>query len=245
MPRIIPVLDVLRGRAVHARAGRREDYRPLRSTLRRGSDPLALAAAVGETFRPAALYLADLDAIAGGAPDLDLYRRLAPLVPETWIDCGLRVESGLRPIMEADVGRVVVGLETVAGRDAVRRIVDLIGPGRVVFSLDLREGRPLFATGADWGTDDPRRIIGDVVEDGIEAVILLDLARVGTARGVGTIELLRVLKGDHPEVEWVAGGGVAGVEDIRMLGQAGASAVLVASAIHDGRISPSDAPILD
>src|SRR6185437_3283064 len=105
------------------------------------------------------------------------------------------------------------------------------------FSLDLRDGRPVVAAGADWGTDDPRRIVEMAVAEGVESAILLDLARVGSGRGVGTVDLLESLARDHPGVEWVVGGGVAGPEDVEALGRSGASAVLVASAIHDGRIT--------
>ena len=52
MPRIIPVLDVLRGRAVRAVGGHRENYRPLRSGLRLGSDPLTLTCAIRGAFGP-------------------------------------------------------------------------------------------------------------------------------------------------------------------------------------------------
>ena len=68
-------------------------------------------------------------------------------------------------------------------------------------------------------------------------MILLDLARVGMGGGVGTRGLLADLAARHPGVEWIAGGGVASVEDVEAIGRAGASAVLLASALHDGRIA--------
>jgi phosphoribosylformimino-5-aminoimidazole carboxamide ribotide isomerase len=241
MPRIIPVLDVLRGQAVRAVAGRREDYRPLRSGLRRGSDPLDVAGAVREAFGPIELYLADLDAIAGAAPDVDLYRAVAGLGLAAWIDAGLVDTRGVGLVLGAGAARVVIGLETSAGRGAVRRIVEVAGPDRTAFSLDLREGRPIVGPEARWGSDDPREIVDGVIEEGITTVLLLDLARVGTGRGVGTVALLRELKTRHPGVEWVVGGGVAGASDVEGLGRVGASAVLVGSAIHDGRITPADA----
>jgi phosphoribosylformimino-5-aminoimidazole carboxamide ribotide isomerase len=240
MPRIIPVIDVLRGRAVHARGGRRDDYGPVRSVLRPGSDPIALAAAFRDVLGLAEIYLADLDAIAGAPPSVGLYRDLADLGLSTWIDAGLRDGSGVAPLLASGVGRVVVGLETVAGRGGLRRICRDAGPGRVVLSLDLRVGRPVVAPGADWSDADAGQIVASAVEEGVGTVILLDLARVGGGRGVGTIGLLERLAGEHAEVEWVVGGGVAGREDIERLGRSGASAVLVASALHDGRIAAAD-----
>ena len=76
------------------------------------------------------------------------------------------------------------------------------------------------------------------VDAGFRTAIVLDLARVGMGGGAASLGLLRDLAARHPEVEWVAGGGVRDRSDVDALSIAGASAVLVGSAIHDGRIAP-------
>ncbi len=181
--------------------------------------------------------MADLDAIAGARPALRLYQELARLGLETWIDAGLHDAEDVKPLVDAGVSRIVVGLETIANGESLPGIVQAAGLSRVVFSLDLRDGRPIVAPAARWGTSDARQIATRAVHAGSTTVIILDLSRVGTGRGVGTADLLRDLVRTHPQVEWVAGGGVAGNADVEALGRAGASAVLVGSAIHDGRIT--------
>ena len=233
MPRIIPVLDVRGGVAVHARGGHRDDYAPLRSRLRPGSDPILLAEAVRDVFGLRDLYLADLDAIAGLPPSVDLYRALVDLGIRMWVDPGLRDGSMAVEILATGVTRAIVGLETVDGPEGLHDALRAFGPSRLAFSLDLRDGHPI-ATG--WREDDPFQIAATAIEAGIETVILLDLARVGLSRGVGTLPLLRRLSEAYPTVEWVAGGGVAGIDDLDAIGRAGGSAALVASALHDGRI---------
>ena len=64
--RVIPVIDLKGGLAVHAVRGDRERYRPLRSRIAEGSDPVDLTHAVRERFGLDELYVADLDAIGGG-----------------------------------------------------------------------------------------------------------------------------------------------------------------------------------
>ena len=63
--RIIPVLDLQGGQAVHAIAGDRAHYRPIQSVLHEGPDPIGLARAYRDSLGLRDLYLADLDAIAG------------------------------------------------------------------------------------------------------------------------------------------------------------------------------------
>src|SRR5947209_7775724 len=62
--RIIPVLDLKAGLAVHAVAGDRAYYQPIRSILHQGSDPIGLARAYRDKLGLSDLYVADLDAIA-------------------------------------------------------------------------------------------------------------------------------------------------------------------------------------
>jgi phosphoribosylformimino-5-aminoimidazole carboxamide ribotide isomerase len=236
MPRVIPVLDILRGQAVHARGGRREDYRPVRSILRRGSDPIDLATAFRDDLGLDEVYVADLDAIAGSGPSFSIYRDLAALGLVTWIDAGLRDGHAVPELLDAGVGRIVVALETVAGPEALVEILRTATPRRVAFSLDLRDGTPLVPDGIDWGSDDPSSIARTVIGMGVRTVILLDLARVGSGRGIGTEELLRDLSLTYPSIEWIVGGGVARLGDLEILGGIGASAVLLGSGLHTGLI---------
>ena len=75
---------------------------------------------------------------------------------------------------------------------------------------------------------------------GVTSVLVLDLARVGMGGGTGTEELCQRLAQAHPMLHIAAGGGVRSVADIRRLGEHGVSTVLVASALHDGRLSRQD-----
>jgi phosphoribosylformimino-5-aminoimidazole carboxamide ribotide isomerase len=243
--RLIPVLDLKAGRAVLAVAGDRDHYRPVRSVLHEGSDPLVLARAYRDWLGLSELYLADLDAIAGLPPDVSLYRELQNLGLSLWVDAGVRGPESLAPLAGTGVATVVVGLETVRGPVALAGLIDALGPA-MAFSLDLRDGRPLAVAGRFWppGAGDPRRYAEDAIRHGCRRLLLLDLARVGTASGTGTTPLLRELRSAHPAVEIAVGGGVAGPADLHALAGAGASAVLVGSALHDGRISRDEVEAL-
>lgn len=237
--RIIPVLDLKAGQVVHARAGRRQQYRPISSRLTQSSDPIAVAQAFQAHFHWTDLYLADLDAIVGAAPALPTYVALRSLGFRLWIDAGVRDVSGSERVSTSGIEQVVVGLETVAGPDALAEICHRIGPDRVAFSLDLKDGLPLGNL-LRWPRPDPWSIATQALAIGLRRIIVLDLARVGGHAGTGTEELCKWLASRHPEVEVVAGGGIRGSTDLRRLQASGVHAALVASALHDGRLRPED-----
>ena len=133
----------------------------------------------------------------------------------------------------------VAGLETLASLEQLSAFIDLFGPSRLIFSLDLNAGRPLTQLSA-WRDQSPEHIAAAAAELGIERIIILDLARVGTGEGIGTEALARTLRQQHPHLELIGGGGIRGPEDLRHLAIGGYSAALVASALHDGRIKPSE-----
>ncbi|GAC1310259.1 MAG: HisA/HisF family protein [Isosphaeraceae bacterium] len=237
--RLIPVLDLRAGVVVDARGGDRRYYRPAVSNLHEGSDPLAWAKKARDAFGATELYVADLDAIEGSPIAWEPIERLARIVPKLWLDPGARDANGWERLPEQ--ARLVAGTETLNGSAELKTLVERLGPKRTVLSLDLREGRPLVAQGSSW-TDplDPRAIAREAIDQGIEEIVLLDLARVGSNKGTGSLDLLRTLSRQYSLIRWAVGGGISGRSELVELAEAGASAALIGSAWRDGRIKHAE-----
>jgi phosphoribosylformimino-5-aminoimidazole carboxamide ribotide isomerase len=235
---IIPVLDLKRGRAVHAVAGRRAYYQPVQSILHASSDPLELAFTLRAVLGLHTLYLADLDAIGGDAPNLALYQQLISSGFDLIVDAGLRdLQSAERMVLlDRSSSVIVAGLETLESACTLSAIVQAMGADRTIFSLDLDDGRPRKAAQSTWRSHDSFELACAAIENGVRHILLLDLARVGTGRGSGTKGLIERIRARNPEVNVSAGGGISGIAEVLDLKNAGACAVLVASALHDGRI---------
>jgi phosphoribosylformimino-5-aminoimidazole carboxamide ribotide isomerase len=237
--RVIPVIDLKQGHVVRGIGGRRETYQPVVSSLTQTSHPTEIAQAFQARYGFTELYLADLDAIAGASPAVTVYRDLKQLGFRLLVDAGVRDASQARALGDAGVDHVVVGLETVSGSIAVREILNLLNPDRVVFSLDLFAEKPL-GHAAGWRRFTPHGIADEVIELGVRRLIVLDLARVGMRSATGTEALCGQLSARHAAVEFIAGGGVRHKEDLDHLARHGVRAALVASALHDGTLRPED-----
>jgi phosphoribosylformimino-5-aminoimidazole carboxamide ribotide isomerase len=239
--RILPVIDLLGGAVVRGVAGRRKEYRPLVSPLCSTAAPLDVARAFRHRFGLEELYLADLDAIGGAPPALEIISSLRDDGFRLWVDAGVRRPAQARQLAALGAG-VVVGLETLAGPGDLAAILAEQGPG-LVLSLDLRAGVPVTPC-EEWKGLAPLDVAAAVITLGVRRLLVLDLTRVGVGSGTGTEGLCAALVESYPGVEVIAGGGVRGPDDLRRLNACGVKATLVASALHDGALTRADVEAL-
>jgi phosphoribosylformimino-5-aminoimidazole carboxamide ribotide isomerase len=231
--RVIPVIDVKGAAAVHAVRGERERYRPLRSEIVAGSDPVEVTRAVRDTLGLDELYVADLDAIAGRPAHLETIAALAREA-RVMVDAGVTEVAAVGRLLDLGAARVVIGTETLADEQALERLRAALPDAPLVVSLDLRAGRVLSPQSDLRGLGAPEAL-ARLGRSGVREAIVLDLARVGSGAGPD-VALARELSARFPELELLAGGGVRDVADLRALAEAGAAGALVATALHSGAI---------
>lgn len=245
---IIPVLDITGGIAVHAQGGDRTRYAPLQSDLVPGQvgDAIAFLRAFHTRLGIHTCYVADLDAIQGGAVQRTLLRELAALhttgAGALLVDAGTHRVEDVVEILSCGAGEIVIGLETLHSFSDLRNIVEIVGSSRVVFSLDLRRGTPVLHPAMQdlrGARPDPMNVACQAAENGVSTILVLDLDRVGTGMGVdlGLIESLRARLGG---IRLLAGGGVLTRRDLERMCDAGCDGALVGSAIHQSRLTIAD-----
>jgi phosphoribosylformimino-5-aminoimidazole carboxamide ribotide isomerase len=232
--KIIPVIDVLGGRVVHAVRGRRKEYQPLKSNLCASTDPVDVAAAL-KALGFGELYLADLDAITRGQANFSIFKNIADKTGlELMVDAGVDTLKKAESVLESHVSKVIIGTETLPSASLVAEAVKLFGSEKVMVSLDLMGDRVI--SGFELGTlKDPMALLREFQEAGVSQVIVLDLARVGSGEGVNVPFLREVLK--KIKVNVYVGGGVREIKDLMELKGVGVFGVLVATALHSGKIS--------
>ena len=235
--KIIPVIDVLNGIAVHAVRGRRKEYQPLKSVLCNSVDPFEVA----KTFKTlgfSELYLADLDAITGKQVNFEVYRRIACETGlKLMVDAGVSDIEAAKKMLENQASKVIIGTETLRSKSFVEQAVKLLGNDRFIVSLDLLGDKVLVKLGYD-GCKNTLCLLSDFRRMGVLEFIVLDLARVGSGEGVNMDFLKKTIASLGMGV--YVGGGVRGVADLIELRDLGVSGVLLATALHNGKISITD-----
>ncbi len=227
---IVPVIDLKGGVVVHARRGRRDEYAPLHSPLVAGCEPVAVARALGKACRTTRLYVADLDALAGEPVDEATLMALAS-VAEAWVDAGATTPGSAAALARAGAARNVVGTESLEAGAAV----DPGGSPPFVLSVDLRNGR-LISPDPELAGREPTAAAPLAQRLGVNELLVIDLARVGSGSGP-PLDALAQLASALPTTAIYAGGGVRDDADLRALESAGATGALVATALHEGRLT--------
>ncbi len=237
---ILPVIDLLQGQVVAARAGRRSTYQPLQSPLANDARPKSIAAAYASQLKLDQVYVADLDAIHGAAPAWAIYEQIAAQGLQLWIDAGAGLPASVAALAaRSGAGQPfqpIVGLETLASRQALHEILHAVERQRVVVSLDLRHGRP-WTKVETWRRGRSIEVAKDLLDMGVERMILLDVSRVGRGAGVGTRKLLREIRRRNKVVELYCGGGIQSIEQVRQLRQEGCDGVLIGTMLHTGKLN--------
>lgn len=227
---LIPVIDLMAGQVVRGVRGERSAYRPIRSSLCDSSAALDLAPRLLERAASGTLYIADLDALMGGELQFDILAALLDYLPavQLWLDGGFRDAAAIDALRRrlgtrADRVTPIVASESLADADTAHRCLDA-HRAHCILSLDRRQGSLLDAAGCHahpaWWP---------------ERVIVMTLDRVGADTGPD-LDTLRSLQALRPDVRLIGAGGVRDGADLRRAAESGASAWLVASALHDGRI---------
>jgi phosphoribosylformimino-5-aminoimidazole carboxamide ribotide isomerase len=228
--RIVPVVDLKGGIVVHARRGQRAEYAPLRSPLVDGCEPVAVARALCAAGQASTLYVADLDAIAGAPADTETLAALSALA-ELWVDAGATTRERAAALAGAGAARNVVGTESLPSG----AMDDSDAPRRVL-SVDLRDGR-LVSPRPELAGREPAAAASLATALGVRELLVIDLLRVGSGSGP-PLRAVAELAAGLPGVAIYAGGGVRNDDDLRALESVGAAGALVATALHEGRVTP-------
>ncbi|MBO8179654.1 MAG: HisA/HisF family protein [Archaeoglobus sp.] len=211
------VVDIKDGKVVAGKSGEREKYPPISSVS--GVVNSDDAVEVVEEIRPRFLYAADLDRIMGNGNNSDVLLKLSKRVEELIADCGFRKPEELENLPFTPV----VGTETF----------DITQLDRKCYvSIDFKE-KFLDASGKFDSWEEAVEFLNSL---SLEGIIVLPIHAVGTMKTDFSILEQALEISEHPIL---LGGGISGIEDLERLKEMGCSGVLIATAIHKGRIPVS------
>jgi len=225
---IIPVLDIKGGIAVSGKAGNRKAYKPLKNVFHNSPSPLKIAEALKKAGA-SEIYVADLDSIAGKGSNLELVGKMNLIIP-VMLDCGAYdMNSFYNATIVAN--KVIVATETLRNIDELYEIFCRVNPERIVLSIDVLDDKIL----SKQLELDFKILIKHLEVLRPSEVILLDISRIGTEKGINKT---LIDKFASTKASIIYGGGIT-QEDLVHLRERGIERVLVSTALYSGKMIPS------
>jgi phosphoribosylformimino-5-aminoimidazole carboxamide ribotide isomerase len=214
---IIPVIDLMHGQVVHAKHGLRERYQPIKSQLCDSSDALNVVTALLKLYPFRTIYIADIDAILGSGSNDSLIDKINLKFPNLniWLDAGSHHTS--------IKSTAVLGTECISD---LQRYLENKNPH--VLSLD-------FNTNGAMGISE----LHDSAQYWPTEVICMTLNAVGGAQGIDAARLEQIIALNKSSKLYAAGG-VRNIEDLQTLASMSLAGALIASALHNGKITQTD-----
>jgi phosphoribosylformimino-5-aminoimidazole carboxamide ribotide isomerase len=231
---VVPAVDVQDGQVVQLVGGERD-------TGKAYGDPVEAAqrwvAAGART-----LHLVDLDgAFEGERANADAIAAVVDAVDpavDVQLGGGIRTVEDATALLETGVDRVILGTAAVENPDIVAEISDSY-PGTVLVSLDAKDGEVVVSGWTEGTGLNPAAAAERYADLGAGGILFTDVDVEGQLAGVRTDAVERVV--DAVDIPVVASGGVATIADIRALKDAGASAVVVGTALYEGEFTLEEA----
>jgi len=226
---IYPAIDLRQGRVVRLMQGD-----PDQETAY-GNDPLAVA----ERWQDAGarwLHVVNLD----GALDQAAGENLAAL--ERILSTGLRVQFGggmrdaaaIGHALRLGVERAIIGTAAVENPAMVDEVLAAHGAERIAVGIDARDGRVQTHGWQEAASMTAAELARHWAGRGLRWVIFTDVARDGMGTGVNLEATAALARETGLDV--IASGGVASLEDVERVYEAGLSGVIIGRALYEGHV---------
>jgi phosphoribosylformimino-5-aminoimidazole carboxamide ribotide isomerase len=223
---VVPAIDVLDGRVVRLRAGRRE------AVTIEGGDPVELARRFADEGAHR-LHVVDLDGAFSGTPSRGLVAALAGIGLPVQVGGGYRSASAIAEAMNAGADRVMVGTAALSPGFLADALA-MASPDRLVVAIDVADGRVVVEGWTAITPVTPAALARRCAESGVRRLLVTSTVRDGSLAGPDTSLLASVTPVGLPVL---AAGGIASLDDLVTLRSLGCEGAVVGSALLAGRFT--------
>ncbi|MEI2709333.1 MAG: 1-(5-phosphoribosyl)-5-[(5-phosphoribosylamino)methylideneamino]imidazole-4-carboxamide isomerase [Chitinophagaceae bacterium] len=229
---VIPAIDIIDGKCVRLTEG---DYAQKKIY---NENPLDVALEF-EDAGLQRLHLVDLDGAKAGA--VKNWKVLETIASKTKLTIdfggGIKTEKDVQIVFDSGSALATVGSIAVKDEALFVSWLQQFGAENFLLGADVKEEK--IAIGGWLETTDIwiYDFIEKYIKHGVQQIFCTDVSKDGRLEGPST-ELYKNIITKFPDLHFIASGGVASLDDLKMLKDIGCSSAIVGKAIYEGRINP-------
>lgn len=231
---IIPAIDIIDGKCVRLTQG---DYAQKKIY---NEDPLEVAL----RFQDAGLrrlHLVDLD--GAKAKQVQNWKVLEKLAGRTSLTIdfggGISRSEDVRIVFESGAAFATVGSVAVKAPEELGNWLTQFGAARFLLGADVKEKKIAIHGWTETSELEVISFLSQFKEKGIQQFFCTDIAKDGKLEGP-SLNLYEEIVAAHPDIYFIASGGVSSIHDLEKLAEIPCSAAIVGKAIYENRIRLED-----
>jgi phosphoribosylformimino-5-aminoimidazole carboxamide ribotide isomerase len=230
--KVIPAIDLMSGQVVRLYKGDKNQ-----KTIY-SEDPVSVAKQ-WEQDGADMLHLVDLDATLGIGSNIEVIKKILSAVKiPVEVAGGLRDESKILDVAKL-CHRVVIGTLAFKNKEILKKILDTLGPEKIVISVDHKDGEIVIH---GWQDGTGLKLIESIKEFlnmGFTEFLLTNVNRDGTLQGPDTEFLQQATS--FEKINVIASGGISKASDVSLVKEKNAFGVILGKALYENKISISEA----
>lgn len=227
---VIPAIDLLDGQVVRLKKGAYDEVTVY------NDNPLAEA----RKFEDAGfshIHIVDLDGAKEGR--FVNLKHIKEIKKETTLSIqtggGIRSYEDGQKLLKQGVSRIICSSLVFKSPDDWERLLRE-SPAQIVLGMDLKDGKVAYGGWLETADESINSFLQPMIEAGLRYVLCTDIARDGMLEGVN-VELYQSLQEAFPQLNFIASGGVASVDDFKRLADIDAFGVVVGRAYYENKIT--------
>ena len=187
------------------------------------------------------IHVVDLDGSRTGTPtNLGTIENMAAAVSiPLQVGGGIRSRDTARRLLEAGVGRIVVGTAAVEDAEMAEGLCRDWGQDSLVVAVDARDGKVAIRGWLEETSVDAVDLVLKVSKLGPRRFLYTDISRDGTMTSPNFEGVASMVTETGQTI--LASGGVSSLADIRRLAGTGAEGAVVGSALYQGSLDLAEA----
>lgn len=187
------------------------------------------------------LHLIDLDgAIEGERKNAPLVKRIREeLQVPIEVGGGIRTRQDAEELLRIGVDRIILSTAAIRNPDLVRELAQDYGEEHIMVALDARDGEVAIEGWQQKSGKRPEDVAQMFEELGAGSILFTNIDTEGLLSGIDPVPTRRLV--ESLEIPVVASGGVTTLQDLVLLEDTGAAAVVVGTALYTGRFTLKEA----
>lgn len=227
---IIPAIDVINGKCVRLTQG---DYA---QQVVYNDNPVEVAMQF-EDAGIKRLHVVDLDgAKAGSIVNLKVLENIAAATGLV-IDFGggIKTITDVSNVFNAGAAIVTIGSLAVKHPELLEEWLMEFGTDKFLIGADVLDGKIKISGWLEDGGINIFDFIGKMLGLGVTNIFCTDISKDGAMAGPST-DLYRKIIADHPELNFIASGGVSTIDDVLAMKEIGCKGAIIGKAIYEGKV---------